>query len=155
VKLHLLNLPSVIPAQTLRDIADELMPGARRQRLLQILSVVAGFVLVIGGNIVYFRYFSTWKGLDPINTTIYIVQFLCLMSGPLIAYRIARSGYASRVVSVMLKHRHCPHCGYDLRLLPVDPQDGATVCPECGCAWRLGEAAGLGHGGAVGDGAGQ
>jgi transcription initiation factor TFIIIB Brf1 subunit/transcription initiation factor TFIIB len=37
----------------------------------------------------------------------------------------------------MLKHRRCPHCGYDIRGLPVDPQDGATVCPECGCAWEL------------------
>ena len=25
----------------------------------------------------------------------------------------------------------------DLRMLPVDPKDGVTVCPECGCAWRL------------------
>jgi hypothetical protein len=37
----------------------------------------------------------------------------------------------------MLKHRRCPHCGYDLRLLPIDSNDGATVCPECGCAWSL------------------
>ncbi|MEW6251597.1 MAG: hypothetical protein AB1716_13195, partial [Planctomycetota bacterium] len=40
------------------------------------------------------------------------------------------------VAAAILKHRRCPHCGYDLRLLPVDPTDGATVCPECGCAWR-------------------
>ena len=31
----------------------------------------------------------------------------------------------------------CPNCGYDLRLLPVDSVDGATVCPECGRAWKL------------------
>jgi hypothetical protein len=37
----------------------------------------------------------------------------------------------------MLKYRRCPHCGYDIRGLPADPEDGATVCPECGCAWRL------------------
>ena len=43
----------------------------------------------------------------------------------------------------MLQHRRCPHCGYDLRLLPDDCSDGATVCPECGCAWKLvGEANG-------------
>ena len=39
--------------------------------------------------------------------------------------------------NVMLQHLRCPHCGYDLRLLPTDPKDGASVCPECGCAWRL------------------
>ena len=27
-----------------------------------------------------------------------------------------------------------------LRLLPTDPADGATVCPECGCAWKLEDA---------------
>ena len=42
-----------------------------------------------------------------------------------------------RVCRTMLKHLRCPHCGYDLRLLPVDGADGATVCPECGGAWRL------------------
>ena len=34
-----------------------------------------------------------------------------------------------------------PHCGYDLRLLPMDPKDAVTVCPECGCASRLDETA--------------
>ena len=35
----------------------------------------------------------------------------------------------------------CASCGYDLRLLPADPEDGSTVCPECGCAWNLAEPA--------------
>jgi hypothetical protein len=39
----------------------------------------------------------------------------------------------------MLKHRRCPHCGYDLSNLPTDPEDGVTGCPECGCAWMLEE----------------
>ena len=31
----------------------------------------------------------------------------------------------------------CASCGYDLRLLPTDPVDGLTICPECGCGWKL------------------
>jgi hypothetical protein len=31
----------------------------------------------------------------------------------------------------------CASYGYDLRLLPTDPVAGVTVCPECGCAWKL------------------
>ncbi len=31
----------------------------------------------------------------------------------------------------------CTSCGYDLRMLPVGPVDGVTVCPECGCAQKL------------------
>jgi hypothetical protein len=149
VKLHLLNQRSVIPAEALRSMVDQILPGARRQRLFQILSLALGFILIVGGNIIYFRHFSTWKGFDPVNVTIYVVQLVIILSGPLLAFRIARAKYVSRVASVMLKHRHCPHCGYDIRGLPVDPTDGATVCPECGCAWDLdagGDDAGCGGG---------
>ena len=138
VKAHLLNQATLIPAETLRAIADDVLPGARRQRLIQVASVVFGFLFVIGGNIVYFRYFSTWSGLDPVGTAIYAVQVAVLLSGPIIAFRMARSQYVVRVAAAMLKHLRCPHCGYDIRGLPTDTEDGATVCPECGCAWRLG-----------------
>jgi len=143
VKLHLLNQHSVIPAETLRSMADEILPGARRQRLVQVLVVALGFLVVVGGNIVYFRYFSSWKGLDPVNTTIYFIQLVVILSGPFLAFRLARAKYVSRVVSVMLRHLRCPHCGYDMRMLPADPEDRATICPECGCAWKLEVASGV------------
>jgi len=137
VKLHLLNLPSIIPATTLRAMSDELVPDARRQRLGQILSMLASVLLIVGGTVIYFRYFSTWKGFDPVNTSIYLLQALIILAGPVIAYFVYRSKYASKIATVMLKHQHCPHCGYDLRGLPMAEDDGATVCPECGCAWQL------------------
>ena len=137
VKLHLLNQHSIIPAKTLRSMADQIMPGARRQRLVQVLSMALSFLVVVVGTIIYFRYFSTWKGFDPVNTTICVVQVVVILSGPFLVYRLAKAKYVSRVAAVMLKHRHCPHCGYDIRGLPADPEDGTTVCPECGCAWVL------------------
>ncbi len=137
VKMHLLNLRTHIPTETLQAMVDDLLPGAKRKRLIQVLAVVFGFLFVVGGNVVYFRYFSTWKGLDPVNTAIYVVQIVVLLGGPVLAFRITRSEYANRVAAVMLRHRHCPHCGYDIRGLPIAPDDGATVCPECGCAWAL------------------
>lgn len=140
VKLHLLHLPSIIPSETLRTIVDQIMPGARRQRLFQVLSMALGFFVVVGGTIIYFTYFSVWKGFDPVNVTIYIIQAVVLLSGPYLAFRIARAKYVSRVALVMLKYLRCPHCGYDMRGLPTDSRDGATVCPECGCAWRLDDA---------------
>jgi hypothetical protein len=48
-----------------------------------------------------------------------------------------RSVRRQRIGTVMLGHLRCPHCGYDLRFLRPDPIDGATVCPECGSAWKL------------------
>ncbi|MHC4970587.1 MAG: hypothetical protein ACYTF4_18500 [Planctomycetota bacterium] len=137
VKLHLLNMHSVIPAQALRPMADQLFPGARRQRLVQVLSVPLCFGFVIGGTVIYFKYFSTWKGFDPVNMTIYVIQVVVILSGPLLMFRLARAKYVSRVASVMLAHCRCPHCGYDLHGLGSDEADGCTVCPECGCAWRL------------------
>ena len=137
VKIHLLNQRSAIPNQTLRSMVDEILPGARRQRLFQVLCMVLSFVVIVGGTIIYFRYFSTWKGFDPVNVTIYAIQLVVILSGPVLAFHMARAKYVSRLASVMLSHHHCPHCGYDLRELPPDPQDGATVCPECGCAWLV------------------
>ena len=52
-------------------------------------------------------------------------------------WMVAKAVRFGRIRSIMLKHRRCPHCGYDLRMLPTDPKDGATVCPECGCAWLI------------------
>lgn len=36
VKLHLLNQRSIIPAEALRSMADQILPGARRQRFFQV-----------------------------------------------------------------------------------------------------------------------
>ncbi len=141
VELHLLNQRSIIPAETLRSMADEIMPGARRQRLVQVLFSAFSILFIVGGSIIYFSYFSSWKGFDPVNVSFYVIQALIIVSGPILAFRMARAKYRSRLASVMLKHRHCPHCGYDIRDLPSDPEDGATICPECGCAWKLCDAA--------------
>ena len=56
---------------------------------------------------------------------------------PFIVWGGTRASRFGKVAPAMLKHRRCPHCGYDLRGLPVDADVDATVCPECGCAWRL------------------
>jgi hypothetical protein len=63
-----------------------------------------------------------------------------LGSIPWIIWYVIKRRRFGRVAGVMLRHLRCPHCGYNMRDLPADPGDGATVCPECGCAWRLGSA---------------
>ena len=47
--------------------------------------------------------------------------------------------HVSRLGRALLRRRRCPHCGRDLRGLPAEAEDHATVCPECRCAWRLDE----------------
>ena len=58
---------------------------------------------------------------------------LLLEQGDLVVDAIEFDGESLRCASTL----RCPHCGYDLRELPGDPDDGATVCPGCGCAWKL------------------
>jgi hypothetical protein len=52
---------------------------------------------------------------------------------PLMIWQFARRHRYAKIKTVMLEHRHCPHCGYPLRGLRPDEHDGATVCSECGC----------------------
>lgn len=40
------------------------------------------------------------------------------------------------MMRLLLKHRRCASCAYDLAGTPMQP-DNCTVCPECGAAWRL------------------
>ncbi|UCD76603.1 MAG: hypothetical protein JSV91_06695 [Phycisphaerales bacterium] len=56
---------------------------------------------------------------------------------PFIVWGGTRASRFGKIATAMLKHCRCPHCGYDIRDLPADPVDEATVCPECGCAWQL------------------
>ncbi|HNQ21849.1 MAG TPA: hypothetical protein PKK06_02020 [Phycisphaerae bacterium] len=55
---------------------------------------------------------------------------------PWIVWYVSKRARFHNVAAALLKHLRCPHCGYDIRGLPTDPTDGATVCPECGCAWK-------------------
>ena len=69
-----------------------------------------------------------------------LIPYTGVIVGLVGAWIALRSTRHQKTGGVMLAHQRCPHCGYDLRLLPTDATDGATVCPECGCAWRLSEA---------------
>ncbi len=137
VKMHLLHQHSTIPADTLRSMSDALIPGIRKQQWTSTLCALFTVVFIVGGTAIYYKYFSTWKGFDAVGLTINLIQLAIIVEGPIIVFRMAKSKYAARITEVILKHRHCPHCGYNLRGLPIDDRDGATVCPECGSAWHL------------------
>jgi len=51
---------------------------------------------------------------------------------------IGRRYFQQIFVPVSLEHDCCPSCGYELTGLPLDKEinDGCTICPECGAAWR-------------------
>ena len=147
LRLHLLGRGDVIDAEALERIAEEIEPGARgRRRLTRIVLLVflpAVVLLTFGGIAldIWIEGEAAWDDLVSTLTNPAMIgpAVACLFSGvylPLFASQQARS---RRTIAAMLKHRVCPHCGYGLAGVPVDPSDGATVCPECACAWRLDE----------------
>lgn len=129
----------VIPHEVLRELTREIGFGKLDESRLGIWGGVVALVcaLVLVGS-----------GLMQLHKgSILFVEFAqraLLYQGiwivPLAFWKSARRSRFHRIHKIMLEHIRCPHCGYDMRLLPTDPQDGATVCPECGCAWKLGNA---------------
>jgi hypothetical protein len=132
VAMYLLERPEWIEADVLRAIAREqgvrITRGERAWLALGIVSALLIITLftdaVVTGRI--------WTAAMAKSASL---LFFCCMPG-VIWYKIKRARFGN-IAAAMLKHLRCPHCGYDIRGLPTDPDDGATVCPECGCAWRL------------------
>ena len=138
VTLHVLHRTDVIEADTLHEVIEDLEPGtARRYRQMIVIVPCCIAALVTGVAALY--YFSDAAVRKDLVSTLANPAIMgpCLSGGVICPWIATRQARMQRVRFAMLKHRRCPHCGYDLRGLPVDPGDQATVCPECGCAWLI------------------
>ena len=132
VALRLLRRNDVIEDDVLRAITLEKgarMPWFKWAALL--LSVILFFGVI--GIVSY----DLFKGRLPTARDPGQLPLMsyCLV-WPYIVWWHAKRQRLARTAAAMLKYLRCPHCGYDLRGLPR-AEDEATVCPECGCAWRL------------------
>jgi len=141
VTLHVWHRYDSVDAEVLEEIVESLEPGTAKARRLMIFLVPITLVVIATFVAVLYYYFDTSARRDLVSTitnpVIMVPNVLCCFFVPWI---IARHARTNRMRFAMLKHRRCPHCGYDLRNLPAAPDDGATVCPECGCAWLIDEA---------------
>ncbi len=132
IALHLLRQHDVIDADTLRAITNEdgvRIKGGERAALI---GGICGALLVVS-------FFTHALITDDISGARFAKSFslLYLCSLPWIIWHTFKRKRFGHIAAAMQRRRRCPHCGYDLRMLPVDPEDSATVCPECGCAWKL------------------
>ena len=138
VTLHMLHRYEVIDADSLHEMVENLEPGTARYRRHALLIVFASLVLLAVGVAALYYFSDASFRADLVGTltnpAIMGPNIICCFVVP---WLVARQARMKRVHSVMLKHRRCPHCGYDLRGTPADPSDGARVCSECGCAWML------------------
>ena len=130
--IHLLQQRDIIEADALKAIVrEDDLRIMRSERAFFIVGLLA--MLVVVG---LFLYSMIFKGLSnaPYAKTVALVYFAVV---PWFIWYLIRRSRFSKIAPIMLKHHRCAHCGYDLRGLPSDAPDGATVCPECGCAWKL------------------
>lgn len=70
----------------------------------------------------------------PVGTEVILVV-LCVVPAFVVWHFIAR-GAPGRMRSVLIRLGRCASCGYALTGLTSE-DDGCTVCPECGSAWKL------------------
>ena len=135
ITMLLLRQHDVIGPDVLRAIVRE--PGVGitgTERVFLAVGVIGAFLVI--GLFTYETFIGDISDA-PFAKSASLV-FLC--SIPFFAWYAIRRARFQKVTAAMLEYRRCPHCGYDLRFLPVDPADRATVCPECGCAWLLDDA---------------
>ena len=135
--LNLLRRHDVISSDTLTSIAREVGFGLPKWQRSAYFAVV---MIVLGNGI----FLLIWKDIrrssfDALGSTLGSLGVVLFAISAIIFWRGGRRGRAKLVCAIMLRHLRCPRCGYDVRGLPTAPEDGATVCPECGCAWRLGQ----------------
>lgn len=132
VTMHLLRQHDVIEADVLRAIAHE--PGvritAKKRAALFAGLLTSSLVIGLFSSAVYT---GNLVGAPLAKTA----SLIWICSIPWIIWYSVKRARFGKIATAMLKYLRCPHCGYDLRMLPTDPADGTTICPECGCAWRL------------------
>ena len=132
VALHILQRNEPIEREVIAAIVSE--KGIRMTRLekgAMILSLVLLAALIVTVII------KLLGGMPWGLLARRMVPTSYLFIWPFIVWGGTRAARFGKIAAAMLKHRRCPHCGYDLRNLPADETDSATVCPECGCAWKL------------------
>jgi hypothetical protein len=139
VSMHVLRQSDVIDTETLHQMKAEIGVGWPRLVRLAFFVAIAfiGICLVAIGVFFFTDVVFGGGNLGAFAERLwYLVPTpIC----PLMIWFVSAQVRFKRIRSVMIGHGRCPHCGYDLAHLPADPTDGATVCPECGCAWKLEE----------------
>lgn len=144
VLMHLQHKHGVIPPQALREMVDRIGFGMTHANRFLFWAALLGVVcIVIAASILGVRLAHGTISLSRFVTT--LIPFSSLWVTIMAFWMGARGVRFQKVRAVMLACGYCPHCGYELHGLAPDPSDGATVCPECGCAWKLGRAGEAGN----------
>ncbi len=136
VMMHLLHRHDTIPRDVLKELAETIGIKITRATRLAFWGGWACLVVcAIALTILITRLTAGTIGFRGLVRG--AIPFMGSWIGPFAFWVTTRNARHQRIGQVMLQHLRCPHCGYDIRGLPIEPDDGVTICPECGCAWRL------------------
>ncbi len=112
IALHLLRRHDVVEAGTLKAIASEDgVKMSKSERGVMVASILLSVILI--GVVIGFV--LTGRSWDHIARRIVPAMYIFVL--PFILWGAAKKRRVGRIAAAMLKHRRCPHCGYDLRRL--------------------------------------
>jgi hypothetical protein len=138
VSLHVLHRHEVIEPDALERIVEDLEPGTARIRRWMIVIVPVCVAAVVLGIAALYCVSDPSARKDLVSTLMNpAISLPGVIGGVVAPWIAARQARFKKLRGVMLLHRRCPHCGYNLFGLQPAPEDHATVCPECGSAWLL------------------
>lgn len=136
----LLGRDDQIDKATLDRIMTDLGVEARRSRriILGGMAFVVALIIIAGVLIgVDVAKEGPSARQDLLQSLVYTgpAVFIMFVAGVATPIMIARRKRLAGAQAAMLRHGHCPHCGYRIAETPKDPKTGHAVCPECGSAW--------------------
>lgn len=139
MRMQMLHQHDVIDRKTLDQMMEALEPGLSRNLRMTLITVILG-VSALGLLVVLMWFLNPGRRAGLMKALSHNPgMWIGIIAAVVIPVFAARKKHRPRLPTLLLRHRRCPHCGYDLSGLPADTRDDATVCPECACAWRLGD----------------
>jgi hypothetical protein len=135
--MRLLHQYDVIPAETLRKLAEEIGVGWPKLVRLTFFVMLVFLAVYLVVTVVYLLTDVVFESAGLAAGAKRLALLIPPLAGLLIIWFVSARVRFKRIRNIILKYLRCPHCGYDIRGLPTASEDGATICPECGCAWRL------------------
>ncbi len=136
VLMHLTHRRDDIPANSLEQMASEVGIGLNRGTRLALWSALLSLLcLLIAIVICVVRYYAGTLSAGRFARS--LIPYIAIVGSMTGCWASLRSARHQKIGKAMLAHQRCPHCADDLRGLPASESDGATICPECGCAWNL------------------
>ncbi|MHC5025108.1 MAG: hypothetical protein ACYTGG_14590 [Planctomycetota bacterium] len=142
-RLYLSGRDDAIERPVLKSIIDACSEGGSRKLQLSLLFAGAFFVAMA-----LFAFWPEYRATGGLMHSLgeaarSPVVYFALGYGVLVIpwqLQAERRIRRRHITKALLERRRCAHCGYNLAGLETDAEDGAIVCPECACAWKLDEA---------------